>query len=96
MALGRRNLTQQHPFVSAVDLAAIKLHPYYDALNKLLDAHHFDRFVEQLCASFYAGNVGRPGLAPGVWLTRFRSKVFSALRSMNPRRITRRSRARGD
>jgi transposase len=36
-------------------------------VNKVLAAHHFDPFVEKLCASFYCDNVGRPGLAPGIY-----------------------------
>jgi transposase len=31
----------------------------------MLDEAGFDRFVEQLCAEFYAPVMGRPGLAPG-------------------------------
>ena len=43
--------------------------PFYDAVNKVLDAHHFDPFVEDLCAAFYDDGKkgGRPGLAPGVY-----------------------------
>jgi transposase len=67
MALGKRKPVQQPLFVSTVDLPAVKAHPYYDAVNKVLEAHHFDHFVEQLCAAFYAGEIGRPGLAPGVY-----------------------------
>ena len=83
MALGKRNPTQPPLFVSAVDLAALKPHPYYDALNKMLAAHQFDPFVEQLCASFYAGNVGRPGLAPGVY---FRCLIVGYLEGLDSER----------
>ena len=40
-------------------------HPFYARLTTLLDGHHFDRFVEGLCARFYAPVMGRPSLAPG-------------------------------
>ena len=83
MALGKRNLKQPPLFVSALDLAAIKPHPYYDKLNKVLAAHHFDVFVEQLCAPFYAGNVGRPGLAPGVY---FRCLIVGYLEGLDSER----------
>jgi transposase len=33
----------------------------------VLAAHQFDAFVEGACAPFYKSNVGRPGLAPGVY-----------------------------
>ena len=44
-------------------------HPFYAAVNKVLDAHHFDTFAEGLCAKFYddPAKGGRPGLAPGVY-----------------------------
>ena len=67
MAIGKRKTLQQPLFVTTTSLSAVKAHPYYDAVNKVLDAHHFDRFVEETCAPFYAGNVGRPGLAAGVY-----------------------------
>jgi hypothetical protein len=37
--------------------------------RRALAAHHFDRFVEELCAKFYNGGSpgGRPGLPPGVY-----------------------------
>ncbi len=68
MALGKRKSVQQPLFVSTADLN-VRPHPYYDAVNKVLDAHHFDTFVEDRCATFYDDGArgGRPGLAPGVY-----------------------------
>ena len=65
MALGKRKPVQQPLFVTVADLN-VRSHPFYDAVNQVLDAHHFDPFVEGLCAAFYADE-GRPGLAPGVY-----------------------------
>jgi transposase len=47
----------------------VRAHPFYDAVNKVLDAHHFDAFVEDRCAQFYDDGArgGRPGLAPGIY-----------------------------
>ena len=42
-------------------------HPFYQRLNQILDEKKFDEYVEALCADFYAGEVGRPGLAPGIY-----------------------------
>jgi len=42
-------------------------HPFYQRLNQILDEKKFDECVEALCAEFYAGEVGRPGLAPGIY-----------------------------
>ncbi len=38
MALGKRKPAQQPLFVSTADLAALRPHPYYDAVNKVLGA----------------------------------------------------------
>jgi len=68
MALGKRKPVQQPLFVSTASLN-VRSHPFYDAVNKVLDAHHFDLFVEDRCAKFYDDGTrgGRPGLAPGVY-----------------------------
>ncbi len=68
MALGKRKPVQQPLFVSTADLN-VRSHPFYDAVNKVLDAHHFDTFAEAACAGFYddGSRGGRPGLAPGVY-----------------------------
>ena len=68
MALGKRKPVQQPLFVSTVSLN-VRAHPFYEAVNKVLDAHHFDAFVEDRCARFYddGGKGGRPGLAPGIY-----------------------------
>jgi transposase len=68
MALGKRKAVQQPLFVTVADLK-VRSHPFYDAVNKVLDAHHFDAFVEELCAGFYDDGKkgGRPGIAPGVY-----------------------------
>jgi transposase len=68
MALGKRTPVQQPLFVSTAHLN-VRAHPFYDAVNRVLDAQHFDAFVEDLCATFYdeGGKGGRPGLAPGIY-----------------------------
>ena len=68
MALGKRKPVQQPLFVSTDSLAA-RPHPFYQSLNKVLAAHHFDTFAEGLCAKFYDDGKqgGRPGLPPGVY-----------------------------
>ena len=65
MALGKRIPVQQPLFISTVDLN-IRPHPFYEAVNKVLDSHHFDTYAEDLCAKFYADE-GRPGVPPGVY-----------------------------
>jgi transposase len=65
MALGKRIPVQQPLFISTLDLN-IRPHPFYEAVNKVLDSHHFDTYAEDLCAKFYADE-GRPGVPPGVY-----------------------------
>ena len=48
-------------------LASAPGHPFYQRLNELLEAEHFDEFVEKRCAKFYAAKYGRPSLAPGIY-----------------------------
>ena len=47
----------------------------------MLDKHVFDAFVEDRCSLFYAGNVGRPGVAPGVYFRMLMIGFFEGLDS---------------
>jgi len=67
MALGKRKDVAEPLFISTVDLPSFRPNPFYEAVNQVLSAHHFDAFVENLCGKFYCDNVGRPGLAPGIY-----------------------------
>src|SRR6266851_6243502 len=66
MALGRREAVQAEMFVAATDLPRSPGHVFYAKLNALLAEADFDRRVEALCEPYYAEDVGRPGIAPGV------------------------------
>lgn len=68
MALGKRKPVQQPLFITTADLN-IRPNPFYEAVNKVLAAHHFDTFAEGLCEKFYDSGEcgGRPGLAPGIY-----------------------------
>jgi transposase len=65
MAMGTREPDQRALWVATSDLPRSQGHPFYARLNALLDAHGFDRFVEDKCRRFYASVMGRPGLPPG-------------------------------
>ena len=56
---------QSSLWVATSDLPTSPGHPFYARLNAVLDAHDFDRFVEDLCRRFYAPVMGRPSLTPG-------------------------------
>src|SRR5712672_754000 len=65
MAMGTRDGEQWPLWVDTSDLPKSPGHPFYARLNTVLDAHHFDRFVEKKCQGFYASVMGRPSLTPG-------------------------------
>src|SRR5713226_4374625 len=65
MAMGTRETEQSSLWVATSDLPKSPGHPFYARLTAILEAHDFDRFVEGLCAEFYAPVLGRPGLPPG-------------------------------
>ena len=41
-------------------------HPFCQRLNLMLDESKFDEYLKAICADFYAGEVGRAGLSPGI------------------------------
>ena len=63
--MGIREGGQSSLWVATSDLPASPGHPFYARLNAVLEAHDFDRFVEDLCRRFYAPVMGRPSLTPG-------------------------------
>jgi len=65
MAMGTRESEQSSLWIATSELPKSPGHPFYARLNALLDAHDFDRFVEDLCGGFYAPVMGRPSLPPG-------------------------------
>jgi transposase len=67
MAMGKKKSRQSGLWIATSDLARSPGHPFYERLNRLLDQHGFDAFVEEQCREFYAERMGRPSLAPGVY-----------------------------
>lgn len=65
--MGRRTDAASTPalWVATHTLPQSPGHPFYQALNRTLEAEAFDAFVEAECAPFYAETVGRPSLLPG-------------------------------
>jgi len=56
---------QEELWIAHTDLPRTVGHPFYEQLNRLLEEHGFDEYVEQQCVRFYADKMGRPSLAPG-------------------------------
>ncbi len=68
MAMGKRQRQRQNSmWVSHEQLPRSKGHAFYEAVNQLLDGHGFDDWVEQACRPFYADQIGRPGVPPGIY-----------------------------
>ena len=67
MALGKRRARQQEFLVTTNSLPKSPGHPFYVKLNKLLREADFDEWVEGLCEEYYADEVGRPSIPPGVY-----------------------------
>src|SRR5208283_3087167 len=85
MAMGRRQHRERQEdfWVAHTQLAAAPGHPFYERLNAVLDAEGFDRFVEELCAKFYAPQFGRPSLTPGIY---FRSLLIGYFEGIDAER----------
>jgi transposase len=68
MSLGKRGPDEKQDaiWIEASRLPRPVSHPFYERLNQLLSKRGFDAFAESTCEKFYA-EVGRPGLAPGVY-----------------------------
>jgi transposase len=69
MAMGtrKRRERQEDLWVVSSEVVGTPAHAFYDRLNQILEQHHFDRNVEQLCRRYYKGRLGRPSITPGVY-----------------------------
>lgn len=81
MALGRVEAKQSEMWVAAKDLPRSPGHVFYRKLNALLAEADFDRRVEELCEPYYADDVGRPGIPPGVFFRMLFVGFFEGLGS---------------
>ena len=69
MAMGtrKRRERQETLWLAKDEVVSTPGNAFYDQLNRLLEAHGFDRKVEHLCGRYYRGKLGRPSLSPGVY-----------------------------
>ena len=68
MSMRKRPNENQGEFWTQTDSLAVGPgHPFYARLNELLAEEGFDRYAESLCEPYYAGKLGRPSIAPGVY-----------------------------
>ena len=82
MAMGRSKGERQRPlWIAGADLPRGPGHPFYNRLNKVLAEHGFERFVEQLCAGYYARVMGRPSMPPRVYFRMLMVGYFEGIDS---------------
>lgn len=82
MAMGRSEGRRQDAlFITDEALPKGPAHPFYQALNGLLESQQFDLRLEQLCAASYAPKMGRPSLPPGVYFRLLLIGFFEGLES---------------
>ena len=82
MAMGKKKRrSQKDLWVATSEIPVPPGHPFYEALEELLKEHHFDDFVEQRCAKFYAARMGRPSVEPGVYFRLLLVGYFEGLGS---------------
>lgn len=85
MAMGTREKRerQEDLWVVTSEVVGTPAHAFYDRLNQILDEHHFDHNVEQLCRRYYKGRRGRPSITPGVY---FRSLLLGYFEGIDSER----------
>jgi|SRR6185437_8331453 len=83
MAMGKRKRRhrQQSMWIATQDLPRSASHPFYTALNGVLDQNGFDEYVEAACGGFYASTMGRPSLAPGRYFRLLMLGFFEQIES---------------
>jgi transposase len=81
MALGKRKSEQQAAWVATTELPKSPGHPFYKKLNALLAEARFDEWLEKLCAPYYASEMGRKSIPPGVYFRMVLVGYFEGLGS---------------
>ena len=67
MGTRRKRERQQDLWIATSDVVQTPGNAFYDRLNQILDEKKFDEYAEGICEQFYADEVGRPGMAPGIY-----------------------------
>src|SRR5260370_15272113 len=80
----RKKRERQEDFwVASSEVVGTPAHVFYNRLNQIVDQHHFDGKVEQLCRRYYKGRLGRPSITPGVY---FRSLLLGYFEGIDSER----------
>ncbi len=82
MAMGKRDREAQGQlWIDTSALRGTAGHPFYERLNRILEKHGFDSFVEELCGRYYHETMGRPGIPPGVYFRMLMVGYFEGIDS---------------
>jgi transposase len=82
MSMGKKPSERQADlWIATTDLPKSPGHVFYEKLNGLLAEAAFDRFVEELCKQYYADDVGRASIPPGVYFRMLFVGYFEELSS---------------
>jgi transposase len=82
MSMGRKASERQADlWIATTDLPKSPGHVFYEKLNGLLGEAEFDRYVEELCKPYYADEVGRTSIPPGVYFRMLFVGYFEELSS---------------
>jgi transposase len=81
VAMKRRKPKQQALWIVAPQQMRVGAHPFYEAVNELLEAEGFDSWVEKHCAQFYAPTMGRPSIEPGRYFRAMLVGYFEGIES---------------
>jgi transposase len=81
MALGKRKSEQQAAWIATNELPRSPGHPFYKKLNVLLAKAGFDAWLEKLCAPYYAAEMGRKSIPPGVYFRMILVGYFEGISS---------------
>lgn len=79
--MGRREGKQGGMWVATAELPRSPGHVFYEKLNRLLAEANFDRRCEEICAPYYADDLGRPSIPPGVYFRMLFVGYFEGLDS---------------
>ncbi len=79
MSLGRRQEQQKSMWLLYDQLPQSQGQGFYERLQKLLYEEEFDRFLEKLCAPFYAEKSGRRFIPPGRSFHKFLTGCFEGI-----------------
>jgi transposase len=81
MAIGIKEKTRQKPmWIPHTAVARTPGHPFYKALNQILDKERFDEWLEGLCEPYFRSG-GRPSIPPGVYFRMLMIGYFEGIAS---------------